>query len=239
MSNKDFQNGFIAGYASNNGSSSLNEEYITQQFQNFKEKEIDYVRIYAYDTEQLGSKPELKGKNVFRTDSYIANNVQGGVTLSKSIWYFFELAIAKKSSLGDVKVLLESPMKLDRNETYGTMVLTNTEEIIDCGFKIRDNSCVFFEEELNKEYVDGENILKVYISYDDQSEVDYDGDEICYLRCHLHIDVADKLIEGVPLAEILKQEFDGMLENFGPIFAIKFKNTPEVEIIEASYIGGN
>lgn len=223
MSNKDFQNGFIAGYASNNGSSSLNEEYITQQFQNFKEKEIDYVTIYSYDTEDLKNRTtKYLGQPIYETEVYKNNEtsyIEGRVR--------YALQIAYKDYEGNIGYYVDTPLKAFFDSNDGKLKFENLNTLFDAGL-IVDGERYPFSKYLS-------NIIdETGTFYWGKIWFDSSWDN-ANLALDIHFDVSSRDEHAV---DVLLEEVSNLLTYYGKTLLLYHKNPTEVKTIEAQYIGG-
>ena len=229
MSKTDFQNGFALGMASGGvNPSPLTEKYLAEQLAEFKEKEIDYKTIYEYDTDLLPNINYTVSEN--KTLHYTSNGEQGYAT---DINVFLLVAQTDNSTQGFKKVV-SSPFEfstyIGESDGKARLKIENLDCAKDILFEDGEGDTIYISQAIQN-YVHQEACYDVDFNFNTQNIEFTDGSMGLYLVCNITFytlfeEIADELLS---LGIIFK--------NINP-YRIYFQNVPEIETIDAEYLGG-
>ncbi len=193
------------------------------KLEEFKEKEIDYTTIYSYDALDLKNrKSHISGKPIYKIVIEKKNETDCIVAIVK-----YNLFISYKAESGDMAYYVETPLKVVPSESVGFAV-ENLSNLCDIGLMVDGKAYPLtrFLEELTDDvnFYDGD----VSFSYTvfNNTEILLNG----------VLKVASKNEQAV---DQLLTEVEGMLTLYGDKYLLYYKNPPEIETIQAQYIGGN
>jgi hypothetical protein len=130
--------------------------------------------------------------------------------------------------------LVDNPFHIkfeEQSSGYYTTTITDKDNVIGFGLYI-DGDPAYFNEFVS-DMVDGEYIIDAptELNYNEYADTNFNW--VSTLACQLEIWVSD-----IEIAEMLKEEFTALIDAYGDLFLIKYKNEPEIELIQANYIGG-
>lgn len=189
----------------------------------FKEKEIDYTKIYSYNAADLKNRKSVVSQNnIFRINTFKQNLNNYFEVVAN-----FSLLIAYRNSVkDDINYYVNSPLKVSAT-SGGGLKFNNIKNLSDIGIIVEGetNSISKFLESI----IDNEIFYNGEISFQTSSS----GLEIT-LICRVTINT-----ENESAANQLLSEFETLLNAYGDTFLLYYTNAPEKEIVEAQYIGGN
>lgn len=188
----------------------------------FKEKEIDYTTIYSYDTEDLKNRTTHKlGQPIYEVEAY--KNTEGyGVEGRVK----FHLNTAYKDDNGNIGYYVDTPLKAVFGDE-GKMIFENFAKLYDIGL-IVDGKAYPLSKFLGT-LMDGTGTFhygKIHFQYSwDNANLKLTG-------------IFDVVSEYEQAIDQLLTEVQGLLSLYGDTLLIYYKNLPEIETIQAQYIGG-
>lgn len=204
---------------------------VVDNLETFKEKEIDYTRLYKYDRGLLENTVIVGDDRAFKTFNNFQDAYKGDEYIGKMLYYYFDLAIAHIDPYGNITYLVDSPLKVQGVGTYASFI--NKNEIVDCGVLVDGEYVCMYERLSTGDLVENGTISFVRYTPGIFHSSGPSG-TIIYLRS-----VIDMLIPDKEIAETLKEEFDGLIQYYNSFFILKQKHISEVDIREAPYLGGN
>jgi hypothetical protein len=232
MSNIDFQNGFVVGLSSN-----ANQDII-QALEAFKNKEIAWEKKYLYNT------AEMEGKYAFGSNPMfeLTLNKIPGASADYSYWAIsirYRLAIARRVKRNGVPVteyLVETPLEAEFKEGangYLSSKITNIDNVYDIGINIDEEPVSLKEYFLTEIIADGEYFYEGNVEFNSYDASQNDGSGFVGLEVIIRLETKDETI-----ADTFFPELEAMLTAYKDTFIIHYKNTPEVETVNAKYLGG-
>lgn len=199
----------------------------SEQLAAFKEKEIDYEKIYVYNRKKMEDAEfqNYKGQKFFYTTTKALDWYDGnGVKKGKSLDFTFKIAIAKGSNTEDsiFYTTPNSPLKVVPREE--SLRIANLNTIVDMGI-CHEEEIVLFNEYLSKLFEDAEGV-SFKMGY--TQTVSMFSEYLIYLNCYVQISIENDE-EG---AMKFYNDFCEILNNFNNYFLIKIRNIPEIDIEE-------
>ena len=208
---------------------------ITAELAEFKDKEIAWEKNYFYDTTELEGKYAWSSFPMFE----LKFDKVPGYSSSYNYWIIriqYRLAIAKHSVAKGVEYLVETPLKVtakQNNTGYLNINITNLANMYDAGIVV-DGEIFTFNNYFLDAIVDGEAFYEGEVRFSDTSGSQSDGSGYIALEVNVDLKTKDETIADAFLPEI-----EAMFSAYKDTFILCYRNTPEVETVNAKYLGGS
>ena len=189
----------------------------------FKDKEIEWSRAYKYNTTDFPS-----NIHSLTIDKALYNDMYALVVTSS-------LAIARYTKADGLKYLVETPLKVEVKEGmsgYTNFNIPNLHNIYDAGIVVEGE--IFPFSYLAEVWLDEETYTEGFVEISTVGSTSR-PDGTGYANASAIIYILSPSEEAI---DVILSEFEPIFEAYGDTIVHFYRNTPEVEDVEAHSIGG-
>lgn len=199
------------------------EEYIARKIAEFREKEVEYTKIYHYDAIDLKNRiSPISNKSLYGIDfEKVAKDDCFEAVVA------FRLCVAYKDGNGNLKYYVDTPLKVNLSDE-GRFVFGNNSGLWDMGLMVDGQPYPL--RTYMKTLTDDGSFQNGNIWFG-QSIVN--DKEVTLVGRFKVSNKSEQVIDR------LLEEIEGLLAVYDQAFLLYIKNLPEMEVVQAQYKGDN